>query len=184
MPWRNCVNQAIATGLSRDPDDDDSFRVYVGILCFFNGVIEVISRGAYVLLKPAAAVPLAADQQATPSSKGHSSSIGGGSGSGIGSNPHHIVGNGTEGIVAGLCRSDAAAGIVSSIDMKNGICEVILLSRNLESDAADGESGRTVGDATTSRKGSRPARHTLTVRALRSPALGRSAGTRSPLSFG
>ena len=170
--WRNCVNQAIDSGLVEDSDDENALQTQIGILSFFNGCVDGISRGSYVLLKPAAAAPLAADQQSSPSSKGHSSSVGGGSGSGVNSTPHHVVGNGTEGIVAGLCRADAAAGIVSNIDIKNGICEVILLNRNrTELEDASGSIGLSSGGnpAGSIGKGGRQSRHTLTVRALRSP---------------
>jgi hypothetical protein len=175
MPWRDCVNRAIEFGLTEhlaeQAENVDDSHMQVGVLCFFNGGIEIISRGTYVLLKPTAAVTLSADQQATPSSKGQSSAVGGGSGSGIGSTPHHLVGNGTEGIVAGLCRGDAAAGIVSSIDMKNGICEVILMDRSREEPETFGMCAERSASHRhpESEKGSRPNRHTLTVRALRSP---------------
>jgi hypothetical protein len=171
--WRSCINRVISTVLDANGDVKEDFARRIGALLFFNGGIEMISRGSYVLLKPAAAVPLSMDQQATPSSKGHSGSSGGaGGGSGIGSTPHHIVGNGTEGVVAGLCRADASAGIVSSIDMKNGVCEVILLNRNsLEPQelSRSAESSLRTKLAFSGSKGSNSSRHTLTVRALRSP---------------
>jgi hypothetical protein len=169
--WRQCINEVV-TGLSSTPSKDpESMPFKIGALCFFNGNVDVISRGSFVLLKPASAVPLSVDQQSTPNSKGQSSSVGGGSGSGIGSTPHHIVGSGTGGIVSGLCRADASAGIVSSVDMQNGVCEVILLTRNrgaFEGADEDDDSSR-ARPAVSSGKGSHSSKHTLTVRALRSP---------------
>jgi hypothetical protein len=155
--WRDCINSVICASLKQT--DVDSLMKKVGVLCFFNGAFESINKGSHVLLKPAAAVPFSADHQALPSSKGHSSSGGSTGAFGAYSPPHHIVGNGTEGVVAGLCRSQASAGIVSSIDMKNGVCEVILLRRN-KSDP---------DPFAKSINGS--SRHSLTVRALRSPLI-------------
>lgn len=171
--WRQCINEEVTKLLSSTPskDSEASMPIKIGALCFFNGNVDVISRGSFVLLKPASAVPLSADQQSTPNSKGHSSSVGGGSGSGIGSTPHHIVGSGTGGIVSGLCRADASAGIVSSVDIQNGVCEVILLTRNrgaFEAADEDDDNSR-ARPAVSSGKGSHSSKHTLTVRALRSP---------------
>ena len=170
--WRSCINEVLSQALDSFQNEKNVISTRIGVWSFFNGDIDVINRGSYVLLKPPAAVPLSPDQQSAPSSKGHSSSSGGGSGSGIGSPPHHIVGNGTEGLVAGLCRDDASAGIVSSIDMKNGVCEVILLNRNTISpeDASNSaEPSLRTSLAFSGAKGSQSSRHTLTVRALRSP---------------
>ena len=170
--WRSCINEVISSILESQCNYQNDFLQRIGVLCFFNGGIDVVNRGSYVLLKPAAAVPLSMDQQAVSSSKGHSSSSGGGAGSGVGSTPHHIVGNGTEGVVAGLCRAEASAGIVSSIDMKNGVCEVILLNRNIiesEEMGHPAEPSLRTRLAFTGQKGSHSSRHTLTVRALRSP---------------
>jgi UBA/TS-N domain len=160
--WRDCVNRVISLSGKDKVDSSDELVRKLGILSFFSGSLEAIGRGSYVLLKPAAAVPLSVDQQSSPSSKGHSSGVGG-AGSGIGATPHHIVGNGTEGVVAGLCRHDASAGLVSNIDLKNGICEVVLLTR-------DPYGPDKTGDTLLLSKppsGSAGPRHTLTVRALR-----------------
>uniref|UniRef100_A0A7S4W1A8 Uncharacterized protein n=1 Tax=Ditylum brightwellii TaxID=49249 RepID=A0A7S4W1A8_9STRA len=99
-----------------------------GILAFFGGMPGHIESGSYALLKPAAAASLSSPPPS--SSKSHSGSSGSSSG---GSTPHHVVGSGTEGIVTGLCRSDAMAGIVSSIDVKSGMCEIVILDRSIES---------------------------------------------------
>ena len=168
--WRNCIENVACKIIESHVEDREVFKRKAGVLCFLNGGIDMISRGSYVLLKPAAAVPLSADQQSGPSSKSHSSSSG--SGSGISSTPHHVVGNGTESIVAGLCRSDASAGIVSSIDMKNGVCEVVLLDRKfLNKQEPEGPTQSTFRSRPTaaSPKVGQGSRHTLTVRALRSP---------------
>ena len=143
--WRACINNIVHQNLSSSDSTEQRYG-RIGALCFLNGSLDSIKKGSRVLLKPAAAVPLSADRQAASSSKSHSNSS-----TLVNSSPHHLVGNGTEGIVAGLCRFSASAGVVSSIDMKNGVCEVILLKRS----SAFTES--------------LPEKDTLTVRALRSP---------------
>jgi UBA/TS-N domain len=158
--WRDSVNRVIAEAAVSSPDDK-KVMLRLGVLSFLAGNMEVIGRGSYVLLKPAAAVPLSIDQQSLPSGKGHASGVGG-SGSGVGVTPHHTVGNGTEGVVAGLCRHEASAGLVSNIDMKNGICEVVLITRDPSSSDENGESL-----LLSKPSGSSGSRHTLTVRALR-----------------
>ncbi|VEU40597.1 unnamed protein product [Pseudo-nitzschia multistriata] len=149
--WRACINSALYRVLATEPDSLE-FYARVGALCFLNGSIDSIKKGSRVLLKPPAAAPLSADRQSLSNSKSHSSAF-----SLVNSSPHHLVGNGTEGIVAGLCRYQSSAGIVSNIDAKNGVCEVILLSRkntNLQHSIE---------------QRSMNSRHGLTVRALRSP---------------
>lgn len=152
--WRACINSTMEEILLGSELQGGNLS-RLGVLCFLNGSIDSIRKGARVLLKPAAAAPLSADRQAMSNSKSHSSAP-----SLVNSSPHHLVGNGTEGIVAGLCRNESSAGVVSSIDAKNGVCEVILLNRNsakLENPDLSGEQKLI------------SSRHTLTVRALRSP---------------
>jgi hypothetical protein len=171
--WRASVNVSIAACTASDAGKLSGFYQKMGVLSFFSGSLEAVGRGSYVLLKPAAAVPLSPEHQSAPSSKSNSSTIGGGATSATagGAAPHHVVGNGTESVVAGLCRSEASAGIVSSIDMKNGICEVILLSRYQEDSEVQSSVLETPNRAPSSSSGRRPSggRHVLTVRALRTP---------------
>jgi len=148
--WRRCINNVLQDILlGSEIHARDLSRL--GVLSFLNGSIDSIRNGSRVLLKPAAAAPLSADRQAISSNKNHSSAP-----SLVNSSPHHLVGNGTEGIVAGLCRNESSAGVVSSIDAKNGVCEVILLNRN--GDKLERPDQKLISS-----------RHTLTVRALRSP---------------
>lgn len=156
--WRQVINQVIA---STENSSDDQQRT--GVLSFFAGSIGAIDRGSYVLLRPATAASLTSDAQAASSSK--STAASGGSGAGVGGTPHHIVGNGTAGIVAGLCRNEASAGIVSSVDAKSGMCEVILMQRTKTSGKAS--IGARSTDGVEGGLGS--SRFTLTVRALRTP---------------
>jgi len=100
-----------------------------GRLAYLSGIPGRIAPGSYVLLKPAAAAALSdSASSASSSSKSHSSSSGAGGGS-AGAGPV-AVGTGAEGIVAGLCRSEAMAGMVSSIDTAAGTCEVVLFDRS------------------------------------------------------
>jgi hypothetical protein len=170
--WRASVNTSIAACVSSDASKISGFYKKMGVLSFFSGSLEAVGRGSYVLLKPAAAVPLSPEHLSTASSKSNSSAIGGGAPSATaGGAPLHVVGNGTESVVAGLCRSEASAGIVSSIDMKNGICEVILLSRYQEDSEAQSSVLETPNRANSGSNGRRSSggRHVLTVRALRTP---------------
>lgn len=171
--WRACLNISIAACIASDASKISGFYKKMGVLSFFSGSLEAVGRGSYVLLKPAAAVPLSPEHQSAPNSKSNSSTIGGGAASATtgGTAPLHVVGNGTESVVAGLCRNEASAGIVSSIDMKNGICEVILLSRyeeDLEMQSSVLEAPNR-GPSGSSGRRSSGGRHVLTVRALRTP---------------
>lgn len=148
--WRRSIDRVIAKNAGRSGGLTSSTAL--GILSFLAGSIRVLGPGSYVLLKPAAAAPLSPDAQSAPSSKSGSASGSPGAAGGVTS--HHVVGTGTEGIVAGLCRSEAAAGVVSSVDVKTGMCEIILVERKR---------------AKRLQLSSPRSRSTLTVRALRSP---------------
>ena len=145
--WRKCVLRVVSRCLGLQECQTASEDLSLGIRLFYGGSIGSLRRGAYVLLKPPAAQLLSSDAQASPSSKAHGSS--GNTGSPGSVSTHHIAGNGTEGIVSGLCRTDAAAGVVSSVLTKNGACEVILMDRHKLSSTDD------------------RSRQSLTVRALR-----------------
>jgi hypothetical protein len=165
--WRACVQNVISRDLSIEDGSDTSNHVALGIRLFLGGSIGALGRGAYVLLKPPAAASLSSDTQASTSTKSHSSLGSSGSPSGMGISPHHVVGNGTEGIVSGLCRSEAAAGIVSSVLVKSGACEVILMNRHRLPPLEGNENG--IDSSEMTKKGSSSSRPSLTVRALRTP---------------
>jgi hypothetical protein len=145
--WRKCVLRVVSESFGSQEGHTTSEDLSLGIRLFFGGSISSLRRGSYVLLKPPAAQLLSSDAQASPSSKAHGSA--GNTGSPGSVSTHHIAGNGTEGIVSGLCRTDAAAGVVSSVLTKNGACEVILMNRHRLSSTDD------------------RSRQSLTVRALR-----------------
>jgi HECT-domain (ubiquitin-transferase)/SPRY domain/UBA/TS-N domain len=143
--WRESINRIIpdiATG--------KSFTKRAGLRSFLNGGIATIRRLSHVLLKPAAAVPLSQDNQSsTPSSKSLTSAS---------QTPAPV---GTDAVVAGLMRFEADGGIVSSIDTKSGVCEVLLMIRDA-SRSRYSFIERTDHLPITGRQ-------TLTVRALRTP---------------
>lgn len=150
--WRDVIEKVIIANAPTSESMASSNILTIGTLAFIAGTPRALRPGCLVLLKPGAAAPLSPGAQSTPNSKSHGSASGSSTTAGITS--HHIVGNGTEGIVAGLCRLDAGAGVVSSIDLKTGICEIILIDREFEqkhSSSWHKSSG------------------SLTVRALRSP---------------
>lgn len=159
--WRECVNNSISDFSSAGDEPTDLWKKS-GVLSFFSGDVGGLKRGSYVLLKPPAAASLSQQQQSSPNSKSHLSGAGGSSPPSTGAIPHHIVGNGTESVVAGLCRNEAAAGIVSNFDLKNLSCEIILIGRDID-EADDGH------DNTCSPRKHANGRRSLTVRALRTP---------------
>lgn len=171
VEWRASINRSILTITADRGAEHNLVCKRIGVLSFFSGSLETVGRGSYILLKPACSAAVSPDHQSSPSSRSHPSGIGGGSASAptIGATPHHVVGNGTESLLAGLCRNDASAGIVSNVDLKNGICEVILVSRS-QSDPIGEEDdvGQRTGSTVT---GSNMVggRHSLSVRALRAP---------------
>jgi len=150
--WREIIEKVLVENAPTSTSMASSNVLTVGVLAFIAGTPRALRPGCLVLLKPVAATPLSPGAQSTPNSKSHGSASGPSNTAGITS--HHIVGNGTEGIISGLCRLDASAGVVSSIDLKSGMCEVILIDRELEQKRSSSwhkSSG------------------SLTVRALRSP---------------
>ena len=169
--WKECIDAVVATiAQEKGPSSEVSQLVKIGILSFISGEMGAISRGSYVLIKPLAASTLSSETQSLPSGKSQLNGAGGSSMSlsGSGSTAHHIVGNGTNAVITGLCSEEASAGIVSNIDLKNGSCEVILVARNQQHDGEKGKSS----DATNLKSASQGrgvvgGRHTLTVRAVR-----------------
>ncbi|KAI2489759.1 HECT-domain (ubiquitin-transferase) [Fragilaria crotonensis] len=165
--WRKAIDRVIVRKIADRADVTSSDAFSLGVLAFLAGSITALGPGTHVLLKPAAAASLSQDAQSTPSSKSSAGSGSSNAAGGVAS--HHVVGTGTEGIVAGLCRSEAAAGVMSNIDTKTGMCEVILVER---------------------RRSNKPhlssalSKVTLTVRALRSPLADVAKAEQIPLVLG
>lgn len=169
--WRECVLRVISQQIELQEKGNPSAEMSLGLVLFLGGSINALGRGAFVLLKPPAAVSVSSEAHASPSNKSFGSSGGSGSPSGVGISPHHIAGNGTEGIVSGLCRAEATAGIVSSVLTKNGMCEVILVNRQRLPSSRDNSlpSRDDAIPSLLSEKEPSSSRHALTVRAVRSP---------------
>ena len=148
--WRAEVNQTIHSEIENGNCDHKRF----GLMAFFSGDIAPLDVGSFVLLKPSEASSVSPDQPSS-NSKGHPGGPSGGSAAGpvFGTIPHHVVGNGTEPLVAGLSKDGASGGVVSNIDLKNAMCEVILIERS---------AGRAESESSVSLPG-RP----ITVRAIR-----------------
>jgi hypothetical protein len=108
------------------------------------GSISGIGPLSRVLLKPVAATALSKEGHSSSQTKSHGSSLTG------------QIPAGADLIVSGLMRHAAEGGIVSSLDSKTGICEVILIPRRNVGDISDEYS-----------KSSTFQRKNLTVRALR-----------------
>ena len=136
-PWRQCITGVLSSLMRRK-----SVVKRLGLHSFLSGIVTSVARLSFVLLKPVVAAPLNHDGGRISSS-------------GI----HTMIPVGADAVVSGLMRSSAEGGIISNIDDKNGICEVILISRSEETDGDD-----VVGGGSNNLK-----RHGLTVRALRTP---------------
>ena len=173
--WRITIEKAIQRHLSTTNIFSFSDPSTVGIVLFVSGKIETIRRGCHILIKPAVAALLSPDTQSSPSSKSHSNTASNNANVNNALAPHHLVGNGTEGIVAGLCRMDALAGIVSSVDMLTGMCEIILMERQREVEDVSSLSLKH------SREPSKRSSPSLTVRALRTPLAVVSLAEEMPL---
>jgi hypothetical protein len=168
--WRACINDVISMTTQNQGNDAELRYVKVGTLSFFSGNLDAIGRGSYVLIKPSTASVLSIENQSLPSGKSHLSGMGGSSLSttSAGSTSHHLIGNGTSSVIAGLCRAQASAGIVSNIDLKNGSCEVILVARGQNDGVETGTSSEMKHVRATSHgKSITGGRHTLSVRAVR-----------------
>jgi len=166
--WRSTIEQVVAE-MASEPLNIDSATM--GVLYFIAGPVQSLQRGSMVLLKPPEAAAISAEAQVSLSSKSHSGASPG-LGSSISGAVHNVVGNGIGSIVSGLCRSSASAGLVSSIDTKTGMCEIILMERDRQHIKRSGVS-RTLGS-----RG--PA---LTVRALRTPMTDIAMAQEFPLSL-
>jgi len=121
--WRHAINSVIDT-LSDEPNQD---LLHSGIKIFLGGMPGRITVGSYVLLKPSAATSLSVSAPSLSAKSHGSSNLLGTSPSGI---PPVVAGSGMEGIIAGLCRDEAMAGIISHIDINESACEIVLFTRN------------------------------------------------------
>ena len=141
--WMHCLNDVIADCMA-----GGSLLRKLGLQVFLSGTMGEVNLFSFVLLKPALSPP--GGQESFLNSSGKHSS----------SSAHSIVPVGSEAVLSGLLRSTAEGGIVSSIDEKTGICEVILSKRS-QNEMNDGVDASLSSSSSSS---SGP-----TVRALRTP---------------
>jgi hypothetical protein len=120
-PYKSAIDGAIKKASGRDNVDIEGLKR--GILAFWGGLPGRVSEGSFVLLKPPTAAALSSN-----SSIIKSSNYGG-------APPTAPLVVGSEAVVAGICRRDAMAGVVTGIDTANGTCEVVLFDRKPVLDA-------------------------------------------------
>jgi len=137
--WRQAINEAIPLLVS-----SVSVVRRAGVRAMFGGLLGRVEPLCRVLLKPAAASAISKEGHSSSQSKSQSSVAAA------------QVPAGADHVVAGLMRYSAEGGIVSSVDTKTGICEVILIPRK------NGYQDDVKNDAETGN-----VRKHLTVRALR-----------------
>ncbi len=105
-----------------------------GLVAFLGGIPGRIIKGSFVLLKPSMASSLSSNMSSSSSSTKSQTSSGG--------SPPVIVGSGMEGVVTGLCRFHAMAGMISQLDIISNSCEVILFERDNDSTTTMANSGK------------------------------------------
>jgi len=165
VEWRESISSAVASSLSSSRfNSQGSCRL--GVLHFVAGYLNGMRRGAYVVMRPSAASALTSEGGSTGKSQGSGGMSNSASVCGV--SPHHVLGNGTDAIVGGLGSGDGVAGIVSSTDPKNGLCEVILLPRAQQQIASGSNGSSFLSKTSAGTAANKRGRHALTVRALRS----------------
>lgn len=113
--WRRTIHEVIITSYS--------FSSVCGVMSFFGGLPGCLQSGSFLIAEPEIASSLSSA----------SSLLAGKTRSALGSNTttmNNSAGRGVEGIVSGLCRQTALAGILCSADAK-GNCEVMVLPSRL-----------------------------------------------------
>lgn len=169
--WREVINASLKAM------DAAPFSKRVGALCFLSGIMNSLQCGSYVIIKPAVATLFSNDERTSSNVKGQSfpgSSTASMNSQNNGATAHHVVGNGTEFIVSGFSAGSSPGGIVTSIDIKTSLCEVLLLGRT--------KSSLPSGQRSTRNRTS--AYQTLTIRALRKPLSDLVEASEVPLYFG
>ena len=149
LPYKLAIDSILLSASGPDRCDDKLMRE--GLLVFLGGLPSRISEGSFVLLKPPTAAALSPN-----SPLGKNSSFGGAAA--VSTAPLVV---GSEAIVTGLCRRDAMAGVVTSIDTGNGTCEVVVFDRNLATTFGENNStSSSASNVSTKQLG-------MTVRAIR-----------------
>eukprot|EP00985_Skeletonema_marinoi_P004924 scaffold2134_cov178-Skeletonema_marinoi.AAC.2 len=119
--WRQIIHQVIDEEWRATPESQTSSDLRFGVLSFLGGAPGYLTKGSFVVIKPNLA-----SSSSTVSAKARTAS--GGT-----SSLNVSTGNGVDEIVSGLSRNVALAGILSSVDLKSGSCEVVVVgNRDIE----------------------------------------------------
>jgi hypothetical protein len=115
--WLNCMNNIFS---SISLDDTTIIR---GIQTFYGGLPDKLVVGTCVLLRPSMASlqPTLKSNSERNRTKNNVASFG-----------TVATSSGTETIIAGLCRRDMLAGRISDINIRKGMCEIVLFDRSDE----------------------------------------------------
>ncbi len=115
LDWCDCIYKAI---------ENNSDAILRGFQTYLGGVPDKVAIGSCVLLKPSAAanITAASSQASYKHNSGKSKSL-------FESMAPVAASSGAEGIIAGLCRREALAGRISDLDVKSGVCEIVLFER-------------------------------------------------------
>lgn len=132
--WRSAIHETISDA-SNVPAS--TMR---GILSFFGGSPSFLRNGSFVIIEPDVASSLSSSSSAAAGKSRVASS-------GATSSLNNSAGKGIEGVLSGLLRSSSQAGILSSVDTRSGLCEVMVMSNRtmmLQSTALDASSSSEV----------------------------------------
>lgn len=117
--WQRTIHEVVINSYS--------FQSVCGVISFTGGLIGCLQAGSFLIIEPDVASSL---------SSSSASYLAGKTRTALGGNTSTIsnsAGKGVEGIISGLCRQNALAGILCSTEPKSGMCEVMVMSNRLES---------------------------------------------------
>lgn len=115
--WRNCIHQVVED-IQMDNLQLPSVSKFAGVYSFLGGSPGILVNGSFVMVEPDVASTMSSSLN---SSSGKSRNSVGGSSSVM----TNSAGSGVESVIAGLCRHHAIAGILSGVDYRHGVCEVV-----------------------------------------------------------
>lgn len=119
--WRQIINEVIGEEWKAFSESEPSSELRSGVLSFLGGAPGYLTKGSFVVIKPSLASSSSTVSTKVRASSGGTSSL------------NFSTGNGINEIVSGLSRNVALAGILSSVDLKSGSCEVVVVgNRDIE----------------------------------------------------
>ena len=114
--WQRTIHEVIIMSYS--------FSSVSGVVAFIGGLFGSLQPGSFLIIEPDVALSLSSS----------TSLVAGKTRSALGGNTstlNNSAGKGVEGIISGLCRQSALAGILCSVESKSGMCEVMVLPNRL-----------------------------------------------------